>query len=124
MYRLKKSFTIETPQGAYVRVHPAARREFFVRIEFENAVIGKQSFALQLEDTHFLQVASSRTFCELKEVVAMKAQGLAQGGSLDNAIVVDGTAFSMQKASGIVTSLLAIKSWIASVILPLLGAPL
>jgi UDP-3-O-[3-hydroxymyristoyl] N-acetylglucosamine deacetylase len=36
------------------------------------------------------KVASARTFCMLAQVEAMHSAGLALGGSMDNAIVIDG----------------------------------
>jgi UDP-3-O-[3-hydroxymyristoyl] N-acetylglucosamine deacetylase len=37
------------------------------------------------------ELADCRTFCRRADVEAMQARGLALGGSLDNAVVVDGS---------------------------------
>lgn len=52
--------------------------------------IGVQSFTLKLVNGNFKHdVADCRTFGLLQDVEAMKAAGLALGGSMDNAVVVD-----------------------------------
>ncbi|ADM10137.1 UDP-3-0-acyl N-acetylglucosamine deacetylase [Parvularcula bermudensis HTCC2503] len=61
-----------------------------VTVDYADAAIGRQS--LSLDPAHGLfndELANARTFCHFKDVEAMRAQGLALGGSLDNAIVVD-----------------------------------
>ncbi len=60
-------------------------------IDFEAAAIGKQALSLRLSpETFRSELARCRTFAMAKEVDALRAAGLALGGSLDNAIVVDG----------------------------------
>lgn len=62
-----------------------------VSIDFAEAAIGRQSSTLRLSPAGFRgAVASARTFALAREVEAMRQAGLAKGGSLDNAIVVDG----------------------------------
>jgi len=59
-------------------------------IQYDNAFIGTQSYEFQLINGNFKHdLADCRTFCLLKDVEMMKANGLAKGGSIDNAIVVD-----------------------------------
>lgn len=57
-------------------------------IDFDNAVIGKQSAYFGSDPKDYGELASARTFCHLDDVTEMKRRGLALGGSLDNAIVV------------------------------------
>jgi UDP-3-O-[3-hydroxymyristoyl] N-acetylglucosamine deacetylase len=60
-------------------------------IDFTAAAIGQQSFELRLSEPNFrAQVAGARTFVQAQEVEQLRAAGLALGGSLDNAIVIDG----------------------------------
>ena len=60
-------------------------------IEFESKAIGRQKVEADLRDPDFVDdVLSARTFCMRKDIEAMWAAGLARGGSLDNAVVVDG----------------------------------
>jgi len=70
---------------------PASRFEVAVEIAFETGAIGRQSVELVMDETAFRdELAEARTFGFLHEVEALRAAGLALGGSLDNAVVVDG----------------------------------
>ena len=58
-------------------------------IEFPHPSIGYQAVTLRVDEKIFAtSIAPARTFCLLRDVQAMRASGLAQGGSLDNALVV------------------------------------
>lgn len=60
-------------------------------IDFEDAAIGRQARRMAMENGAFVHgLADCRTFCRRADVEAMQAHGLALGGSLDNAIVVEG----------------------------------
>jgi UDP-3-O-[3-hydroxymyristoyl] N-acetylglucosamine deacetylase len=62
-------------------------------IDFAAAAIGRQSFDLRLSESSFrAEVAEARTFVQAREVEQLRAAGLALGGSLDNAVVVDDDA--------------------------------
>jgi UDP-3-O-[3-hydroxymyristoyl] N-acetylglucosamine deacetylase len=75
---------------------PAARSvepvlEMDLSIDFAASAIGRQSASLRLTPDSFRhEIASARTFAHATEVEQLQAAGLARGGSLDNAIVVDG----------------------------------
>ncbi|MDR3532748.1 MAG: UDP-3-O-acyl-N-acetylglucosamine deacetylase [Rhodopila sp.] len=75
---------------------PAARAvsptlEMDLSIDFAASAIGRQSASLRLTPDSFRhEIASARTFAHVEEVEQLQAAGLARGGSLDNAIVVDG----------------------------------
>jgi UDP-3-O-[3-hydroxymyristoyl] N-acetylglucosamine deacetylase len=63
-----------------------------VSIDFEEAAIGRQTSTLRLTPENFREaVASARTFALASDIEHMRDLGLAKGGSLDNAIVVDGS---------------------------------
>ncbi len=65
--------------------------ELEVSIDFAAAAIGQQSHTLRLNTDSFrAEVARARTFALAQEIEQLRAAGFAQGGSLDNAIVVDG----------------------------------
>ncbi len=84
---------IEVADGdRFIRISPSTARALDVSISFEAAAIGEQAVALDLDDRDRLrdEVAAARTFCRLEDIETMRARGLAQGGGLDNAIVVDG----------------------------------
>jgi len=52
--------------------------------------IGKQKIDIDVNDTSFArEIASARTFGFMKDVEELQAKGLAKGGSLENAIVLD-----------------------------------
>ena len=60
-------------------------------IDFADAAIGRQSKQLNLANGTFVrELSDSRTFCRQADVDAMRANGLALGGSLENAVVVEG----------------------------------
>jgi len=60
-------------------------------IDFPAACIGRQALSLTLSEHGFRkELARARTFTMLSEIEAMQSAGLARGGSLANAIVVDG----------------------------------
>ncbi|MDP9096761.1 MAG: UDP-3-O-acyl-N-acetylglucosamine deacetylase [Pseudomonadota bacterium] len=64
--------------------------ELNLAIDFAAAAIGRQSLAFTLGEEAFREVARARTFAQAHEIAGLQAAGLAQGGTLDNAIVVDG----------------------------------
>jgi len=71
--------------------HGAPVLEVDYEIEFPSAAIGRQHLRLIVDETAFRnELASARTFGFTHEVEALRARGLARGGSLDNAIVVEG----------------------------------
>lgn len=75
-----------------VTLEPAAHFSLTVTIDFDNPVIGQQTctFAPRADD-FARELSPARTFGLLQEVDWMRRQGLALGGSLDNAIVVNGS---------------------------------
>ena len=59
-------------------------------IDFDSPAIARQSWTVALADAGYKRdVARARTFGFLADVDRLRAAGLARGGSLDNAIVVD-----------------------------------
>jgi len=78
--------------AGFAELRPAPRGfAISVAIDFPNTAIGRQAVALDLDPARFrAEIAPARTFALLKDVEAMRGAGLALGGSLENAIVVDG----------------------------------
>ena len=77
--------------GSWARLEPAPHLSIAFEIDFPDAAIGRQRKDLTLCDGVFLrELADSRTFCRRADVDSMRARGLALGGSLENAVVVDG----------------------------------
>ncbi|MHA6325456.1 UDP-3-O-acyl-N-acetylglucosamine deacetylase [Roseivivax sp. CAU 1753] len=85
-----KSVTVETA-GGWARLEPSRTPSMEFHIDFEDAAIGAQAKRLNLVNGAFVrELCDSRTFCRLSDVEAMQAQGLALGGTYENAVVVDG----------------------------------
>lgn len=76
---------------SWARLDPGASLSIDFNIEFDEAAIGQQSKSLNMANGSFVrELCDSRTFCRNSDVEAMYAQGLALGGSLENAVVVEG----------------------------------
>jgi UDP-3-O-[3-hydroxymyristoyl] N-acetylglucosamine deacetylase len=84
--------TIEVVDGdKVVRLSPCDRFEMAFEIEFDAKVIGRQRVDLALTEQSFRdELADCRTFGFLRDVEALREAGLARGGSLENAVVIDG----------------------------------
>ncbi len=84
---------LEIRDGARsIRAEPAAALALDVTIDFALPSIGRQRFVVEAplvaDHAYFTaQIAPARTFALREEVDALQAEGLARGGSLDNAIV-------------------------------------
>jgi UDP-3-O-[3-hydroxymyristoyl] N-acetylglucosamine deacetylase len=70
-------------------VEPSSRLEIQGSIDWDHPSIGYQEFNYIEGKTDFRELAHARTFGFLHEVEALKRAGLARGGSLDNAVVLD-----------------------------------
>ncbi len=75
-----------------VSVRPADAFIVSYRIDFTHPLIGVQEMRCAIQPEHYRrEIAPGRTFGFLKEISSPKENGLAQGGSLDNAIVLTDT---------------------------------
>ena len=85
---------VEVRNGAaWARLTPATSLQIDFTIDFPDAAIGRQHKALNMANGSFVrELCDSRTFCRAADISAMQAQGKALGGSLENAVVVDGAA--------------------------------
>lgn len=83
---------IEVVEGdKVVRLTPADRFEVAFEIAFPTRVIGRQRVELVVtEDSFRRELADCRTFGFLEDVEALRQAGLARGGSMENAVVIDG----------------------------------
>lgn len=76
--------------GAYVAIMPSEKFEIDFQIEYDDSAIGVQHRTLNMKNGSFVrELSNCRTFCLQSDVESMEAAGLALGGSLDNAIVID-----------------------------------
>lgn len=72
------------------RFLPASQFSVSFTIDFDHPLISKQSYRMDFSDRFFQrEIARARTFGFYREVEMMKQMGLARGGSLENAIVID-----------------------------------
>lgn len=95
--RIKQAIRVEN-SDSYCELVPDTECVFEAEIDFESGAIGRQAYEMKMDDGRFDdKVASARTFCMLAQVEAMHSAGLALGGSMDNAIVIDGDKVMNEK---------------------------
>jgi UDP-3-O-[3-hydroxymyristoyl] N-acetylglucosamine deacetylase len=84
----------------FARLDPADAFAVDFTTDFDHPLIINQSFRVTISDRTFeREVARARTFCFRRDIERMQAMGLAKGGSLENAIVVD--EFSIMNPEGL-----------------------
>lgn len=87
---IKKTISVKDGDKEAI-LSPADGQYFGFEIAFDNTLIGRQKYTHQLKENSFRgEIAAARTFGFLHEVEMLRKMGLARGGSLDNAIVIDG----------------------------------
>ena len=70
-------------------IEPAERFRISCEIDFPHPLIGHQSFEMELDrESYIREIAPARTFGFLHELEMLRQNGLARGGSLDNAIAL------------------------------------
>ena len=75
-----------------IALYPSDQFKVTYSISFDHPLLRHQSRTMRITEQSFSdEIASARTFGFLKEVEWMRQQGLALGGSLDNAIVIGDT---------------------------------
>ena len=75
-----KSVQVQLDCGAWARLEPAGQLQIDVKIEFDDSAIGNQSFSYSHSDCSFAaELATARTFCQLRDVELMQNAGLALG---------------------------------------------
>ncbi len=86
---LKPIRVTEGQDGAALELRPGTGFAATFDIDFPTPTIGRQSLTIDLNPDAFRQdIARARTFGFEQEVAALRAAGLARGGSLDNAVVI------------------------------------
>ena len=87
--KIKKNVEV-TIDNKIARVSPFDNTLITTEINYNHKLIGKQSISLVLNPNIYKsQISSARTFGFLKDVDNLRKSGLALGGSLENAIVLD-----------------------------------
>ena len=91
MLKVLKTVEFVDDKGNKVSIEPSDSQEIFFEIDFPSKIVGHQEFDGQITKEVFVsQIAPCRTFCEKYQVDYLKSIGLIKGGSLDNAVVLDG----------------------------------
>jgi len=73
-----------------IQLHPANELRISYRINFDHPLIKDQSYEMTFSKNSFIrEISKARTFGFLRDVQTLWDNGLAKGGSLENAIVVD-----------------------------------
>jgi len=80
-----------TDGDKHAALYPCDRYEMRFEIDFDNRVIGNQVVDFVVDEQTFRdEIMAARTFGFAHEVEALRQAGLARGGSLENAVVIDG----------------------------------
>jgi UDP-3-O-[3-hydroxymyristoyl] N-acetylglucosamine deacetylase len=75
-----------------IALYPSGHCKVTYSIAFDHPLLRHQSRTIRLSETSFIdEIAPARTFTFLKEVEMLRQQGLALGGSLENAVVIGDT---------------------------------
>jgi UDP-3-O-[3-hydroxymyristoyl] N-acetylglucosamine deacetylase len=87
--RIKKEVMVQDGDK-YVKLIPSNENKYDFTIRFQHPVISEQSFVVHLtKEVYKHEIARARTFGFLHEVQYLRSKGLALGGSLENAVVLD-----------------------------------
>ena len=86
---IKKPITVTDGEGE-ASFFPSKQFEITYKIDFAHPAVGSQSYHMIFShDAYEKDICAARTFGFLHEVEYLQAKGLALGGSLQNAIVMD-----------------------------------
>lgn len=87
---LKVRDTVEVVRGSKrVRVSPSDHLQVSYEIGFDHPLLRQQTISLRVTPSTFVEsIAPARTFGFLREVELLRQNGLALGGSLENAVVI------------------------------------
>ena len=76
----------------YINIKPSTLSlDIDFEIKYKNSVIGNQRNKFKIYEDDLTDVYNSRTFCLYEDIEMIKKNGLAKGGSLENAVVVKNT---------------------------------
>ena len=89
--KVLKGVSFTDSKASTVRLSPAENFSVHMEIEFPSQIVGHQVFDSEITSEIFgKEIAPCRTFCEKYQVDYLQSIGLIKGGSLENAIVLDG----------------------------------
>jgi UDP-3-O-[3-hydroxymyristoyl] N-acetylglucosamine deacetylase len=74
----------------FIKVYPSRELKITYMIDFKHPLVRDQKYQMTFSGGDFVrEISRARTFGFLKDVKTLKENGLAKGGSLDNAVVID-----------------------------------
>jgi len=73
-----------------ISIEPNDNFEVDFQLNYQNKIIDKQRNVINFQKDDLNDVVEARTFCLYEDIEKIKKLGLAKGGSLDNAVVVQG----------------------------------
>jgi len=73
-----------------ISIDPSDNFEVDFQLNYQNKIIDKQRNFINFQKDDLNDVVEARTFCLYEDIEKIKKLGLAKGGSLDNAVVVQG----------------------------------
>ena len=75
----------------YISIKPSTLSlDIDFELKYNNKIIGNQSNKVKVYEDDLTDIYNSRTYCLFEDIELIKKNGLAKGGSLDNAVVVKG----------------------------------
>lgn len=82
---------VEIKEGKkFVKISPSNSPKFDYTIKFDHPLIGTQRYVFEFSKKKYIkEISKARTFGFLKDVQMLRANNLAIGGSLENAVVMD-----------------------------------
>ena len=88
-FKVKKTVSVSEGESTAM-LEPAPDFRITYKIDFPHPAVGTQSYHLIFtSDAYEKEISSARTFGFLRDVEYLQAKGLALGGSLQNAVVLD-----------------------------------
>ena len=89
---IKINKAIEYSEGErFISIKPSTLSlDIEFELKYKNEIIGNQKNKVKVYEDDLSDIFSSRTYCLYEDIELIKSQGLAKGGSLDNAVVVKG----------------------------------
>ena len=91
--KVTKNVRFEDEKGNFIELCPPKGNalHIYFKIEFASLIVGTQIFDADITEELFEnEIAPARTFCEKYQIDYLRSVGLIKGGSLDNAVVLDG----------------------------------
>ena len=89
---IKINKAIEYSEGEkFISIKPSTLSlDIEFELKYKNDIIGNQKNKVKVYEDDLSDIFNSRTYCLYEDIELIKNQGLAKGGSLDNAVVVKG----------------------------------